>query len=195
MAGCQHLSTSILASPAPIHEGPLAQRRCSFWAAGCGVIRAQGLAPHGLRVLEAARAPPGGVPSASGWVGPLDALQARHHPRPGVARVSPRYCYGIATVSPRCCSHVDGINMGATPGRYRGDTVEIPCLLAWGSLPGAAPGFSMLRKVLATAPLAGNRPGLFIFTTVSLAQQAGARPATRVDRGRGSKRSYSCPQA
>jgi hypothetical protein len=37
----------------------------SFWAAGCGVIRAQGLAPHGLRVLEAARAPQGGVPSAS----------------------------------------------------------------------------------------------------------------------------------
>jgi hypothetical protein len=32
----------------------------SFWAAGYGVIRAQGLAPHGLRVLEAARAPQGG---------------------------------------------------------------------------------------------------------------------------------------
>ena len=31
-----------------------------------------------------------------------------------------------------------------------------------------------LRKALTTAPLAGNRPGLFIFTTVSLAQQAGA---------------------
>jgi hypothetical protein len=39
---------------------------------------------------------------------------------------------------------------------------------------GAARGFSILRKALATAPLAGNRPGLFIFTTVSLAQQAGA---------------------
>ena len=38
----------------------------------------------------------------------------------------------------------------------------------------AARGFSILRKALATAPLAGNRPGLFIFPTVSLAQQAGA---------------------
>jgi hypothetical protein len=32
----------------------------------------------------------------------------------------------------------------------------------------------MLRKALATAPLAGNQLGPFIFTTVSLAQQAGA---------------------
>ena len=39
---------------------------------------------------------------------------------------------------------------------------------------GAARGFSILRKALATAPLAGNRPALFIFTTVSLAQRAGA---------------------
>ena len=39
---------------------------------------------------------------------------------------------------------------------------------------GAARGFLILRKALATAPLAGNRPSLFIFTTVSLAQQAGA---------------------
>ena len=122
-------------NPAPIHEGPLAQRRCSFWAAGCGVIRAQGLAPHGLRVLEAARAPQGGVPSASGWVGPLGAFQARHRPRSGVATVSPRYCYGIATVYPRCISHVDGINMGAIPGQYRGDTVRTPCLLACGCVP------------------------------------------------------------
>ena len=47
-------------------------------------------------------------------------------------------------------------------------------LLAWGSLLEAARGFSNLRKALATAPLAGNRPGLCIFTMVSLAQQAGA---------------------
>ena len=38
----------------------------------------------------------------------------------------------------------------------------------------AARGVSILSKALATAPLAGNRPGLFIFITVSLAQQAGA---------------------
>jgi hypothetical protein len=67
--------------------------------------------------------------------------------------------------------------MGATPVRYRRDTGEIPCIhrACWlGGMLGAARGFSILRKALATAPLAGNRPGLFIFTTVSLAQQAGA---------------------
>src|ERR1035438_5633011 len=85
--------------------------------------------------LEAVRAPQGGVPSASGWGGPLGAFQARHHPRSGVATVSPRYCYGIATVYPRCISHVDGINMGDTPGIYRGYTVCTPCLLAWGCVP------------------------------------------------------------
>ena len=63
---------------------------------------------------------------ASGWVGPLGAFQARHHPRSGVATVSPRYCYGIATVLLRCISHVDAINMGATPGIYRSNTVAIP---------------------------------------------------------------------
>jgi hypothetical protein len=130
---------------APIHEGPLAQRRCSFWVAGCGVIRAQGLAPHGLRVPEAARAPQGGVPSASGWIGPLDAFQARLHPRPGVARVSPRYYYGIATVYPRCISHVDAINMGDTPGIYRGYTVHTPCLKAWGCA-GGDPGILNSEK-------------------------------------------------
>src|SRR5665647_3466950 len=101
----------------------------SFWAAGCGVMPAQGLAPHGLRVLAAARAPQGGVPSASGWVGPLDALQA-FDPTPGP--VSLGCLLGIATVLLRYCSHVDGINMGALPGRYRRDTVAIPCRLAWG---------------------------------------------------------------
>ena len=33
---------------------------------------------------------------------------------------------GISPVSPRCCSHVDAINMGATPGRYRSNTAAIP---------------------------------------------------------------------
>jgi hypothetical protein len=33
---------------------------------------------------------------------------------------------------------------------------------------GAARGFSILRKTLATAPLAGHRPGLFIFTAVMM---------------------------
>src|ERR1039457_907768 len=88
--------------------------------------------------------------------------------------VSLRCLHGIATVLLGCCSHVDAINMGATPVRYRGDTVRTPCLLAWGSMLGAARGFTILRKALATAPLAGDRPGHFIFTTVSLAQQAGA---------------------
>src|SRR5664279_4106835 len=65
-----------------------------------------GLAPHGLRVLEAAIAPQGGVPSASGWVGPLHALQALDTtPGPvslwclhGIATAVLRQCYGIATV-------------------------------------------------------------------------------------------------
>ena len=150
---------------APIHEGPLAQRRCSFWAAGCGVIRAQGLAPHGLRVLEAARAPQGGVPSASGWVGPLDALQARHHPRPGVARVSPRYCYGIARIT-GVTPMLMRINMGATPVRYRRDTVQIPCLLAWGYAggkghqPRSGAGKEEFNKRAAVSRLgAGRGPG------------------------------------
>ena len=55
--------------------------------------------------------------------------------------------------------------------------MEIPCLhrAGWlGGRLGAARGFSILSKALATAPLAGNRPGLFIFTTLSLAQQVGA---------------------
>jgi hypothetical protein len=76
--------------------------------------------------------------------------------------------------------------------------VEIPCIhrACWlGGVLGAARGFLILRKALATAPLAGNRPGLIIFTTVSLAQQAGAGQQRDVYRGRGSKRTYSCPQA
>jgi hypothetical protein len=124
----------------------------SFWAAGCGVIRSQGLAPHGLRVLEAARALQGGVPNASGWVGPLDALQALDTtPGPvslgclnGIATVVLRYCYGSAPML-----------MPSTWEHYRGDTVEIPCLhrACWlGGMLGAARGFSILRKALATAP-------------------------------------------
>lgn len=146
----------------------------SFWAAGCGVIRAQGLAPHGLRVLEAARAPQGGVPSASGWVGPLDALQALDT-TPGPVSL---WClHRIATVLLRYLPGVSPMLMPSTWEQHRGDTGEIPCLhrAGWlGGMLGAARGFSILRKALATAPLAGNRPGLFIFTTVSLAQQAGA---------------------
>jgi hypothetical protein len=67
--------------------------------------------------------------------------------------------------------------MASTWEKHRGDTGEIPGIhrAGWlGGMLGAARGFSILRKALATAPLAGNRPGLFIFTTVSLAQQAGA---------------------
>jgi hypothetical protein len=67
--------------------------------------------------------------------------------------------------------------MPSTWEKHRGDTGEIPRLhrVGWlGGMLGAARGFSILRKALATAPLAGHRPGLFIFTTVSLAQQAGA---------------------
>src|ERR1035437_5020643 len=163
----------------------------SFWAAGCGVIRAQGLAPHGLRVLEAARAPQGGVPSASGWVGPLGALQALDT-TPGP--VSLGCLHRIATVLLRYLPGGAPLLMPSTRGQNRGDTGEIPCLhrVCWlGGMLGAARGFSILRKALATAPLAGNRPGLFIFTMVSLAQQAGAG---QVYRGRGSKRSYSRPK-
>jgi hypothetical protein len=117
------------ARPAPIHEGPLAQRRCSFWAAGCGVIRAQGLAPHGLRVLEAALALLSGRSSraASGWVCPWVPSRLGTTPGP----VSLRCLHGIATVLlryiPGVCSHVDAINMGAytgdIPGIYRVYTV------------------------------------------------------------------------
>jgi hypothetical protein len=142
----------------------------SFWAAGCGVIRAQGLAPHGLRVLEAARAPQGGVPGASGWVGPLDALQALD-PTPGP--VSLGCLHSIAAVSPRYLPGVSPMLMASTWEKHRGDTGEIPCRLAWGGA-GGGPGILNSEKGTRHRPLAGNRPGLFIFTTVSLAQPAGA---------------------
>jgi hypothetical protein len=67
--------------------------------------------------------------------------------------------------------------MPSTWEKHWGDTGEIPGIhrAGWlGGMLGAARGFSILRKALATAPLAGNRPGRFIFTTVSLAQPAGA---------------------
>src|SRR5664280_450915 len=86
---------------------------------------------------------------------------------------SPQYCYGISPVSPRCYSHVDAINMGVTPGRYRGDTGPTPRRLAWGYA-GGGPRILNSEKSTRHRPLAGNRPGRFIFTTVSLAQQAGA---------------------
>jgi len=124
----------------------------SFWAAGCGVIRAQGLAPHGLRVLEAARAPQGGVPSASGWVGPLDALQALDT-TPGP--VSLGCLHRIATVLLRYLPGVAPMLMASTWEQHRGDTGEIPGLhrAGWlGGMLGAARGFSILRKALATAP-------------------------------------------
>src|ERR1035437_7218790 len=95
----------------------------SFWAAGCGVIRAQGLAPHGLRVLKAARAPQGGVPSASGWVGPLDALQALDT-TPGP--VSLGCLHRIATVLLRYLPGVSSLLMPSTWEQHRGDTGEIP---------------------------------------------------------------------
>src|SRR5665811_211243 len=100
----------------------------SFWAGGCGVIRAQGLAPHGLRVLAAARAPQGGVPSASGWVGPLDALQASTPPparcRYGVSTVLLQYCYSIATVLLRYCYGIATVLLRYCYGIA---TVLLPC--------------------------------------------------------------------
>ena len=114
------------------------------------------------------------VPSASGWVGPLDALQALDT-TPGP--VSLGCLHRIAMVLLRYLPGVAPMLMASTWEQHRGDTVEIPCIhrACWlGGMLGAARGFSILRKALATAPLAGNRPGLFIFTTVSLAQQAGA---------------------
>ena len=44
--------------------------------------------------------------------------------------------------------------MGATPSRYRRDTVRTPCLLAWGSRLGAAREFSVLGNV----PELGGEP-------------------------------------
>jgi hypothetical protein len=114
----------------------------SFWAAGCGVIRAQGLAPHGLRVLEAARAPQGGVPSASGWVGPLDALQALDT-TPGP--VSLRCLPGIAPVLLRYLPGVSPMLMPSTWEIHRGDTGDTPCLLAWGYA-GGGPGILNSEK-------------------------------------------------
>jgi hypothetical protein len=67
--------------------------------------------------------------------------------------------------------------MASTWEQHRGNTGEIPGIYraCWlGGMLGAARGFSILRKALTTGPLAGNRLGLFISTTVSLAQQAGA---------------------
>src|ERR1035437_10239053 len=124
----------------------------SFWAAGCGVIRAQGLAPHGLRVLKAARAPQGGVPSASGWVGPLDALQALDT-TPGP--VSLGCLHRIAAVLLRYLPGVAPLLMPSTWEQHRGDTGGIPCPhpAGWlGGMLGAARGFSILRKALAIAP-------------------------------------------
>src|SRR5664279_5536146 len=95
----------------------------SFRAAGCGVIRAQGLAPHGLRVLEAARAPQGGVPSASGWVGPLDALQALDTTPGPVSLWCP---HRIATVLLRYLPGVAPMLMASTWEQHQGDTGEIP---------------------------------------------------------------------
>jgi hypothetical protein len=124
----------------------------SFWAAGCGVIRAQGLAPHGLRVLAAARAPQGGVSSASGWVGPLDALQALDT-TPGP--VSLRCLPGIAPVLLRYLPGVSPMLMPSTWEIHRGDAGEILGIhrAGWlGHMLGAARGSSILRRALATAP-------------------------------------------
>ena len=113
--------------------------------------------------------------SPAGWsskrvrmgVGPwmpsrLDTTRCRY----GVSTVLLRYCYGVAPML-----------MPSTWEQHRGDTGEIPYIhrACWlGDMLGAARGFSILRKALTTGPLAGNRLGLFISTTVSLAQQAGA---------------------
>ena len=91
--------------------------------------------------------------------------------------VSLRCLHGIATVLLRYIPGVSPMLMASTWEIHRGYTGDIPCVhrACWlGGMLGAARGFSILRKALATAPLAGSRPGLFIFTTVSLAQQAGA---------------------
>ena len=174
-ARCQAPRLDSPGKAAPIHEGPLAQRRCFIlgcwlrgdscsgasapWAEGSG----SGKSPAGWSSKRVRRGWPPGCPPG-----------ARHHPRPGVAMVSPRYCYGIATVLLRYCSHVDAINMGATPVRYRGDTVPTPRLLAWGYA-GGGPGILNSEKgTRHRPPLAGNRPGRFIFTMVSLAQPTGA---------------------
>ena len=89
--------------PAPIHEGPLAQRRCFFlgcWlrgdsGSGASAPRAEGSgsgkSPAGWSSKRVRMGRPPGCPPG-----------ARHHPRPGVARVSPRYCYGIAKVVLPC---------------------------------------------------------------------------------------------
>ena len=51
------------------------------------------------------------------------AFQAWGHTPPSQ---QPRCTHGISPVYPRCISHVDGINMGDTPGIYRSNTVAIP---------------------------------------------------------------------
>src|SRR5664279_3027651 len=99
--------------------------------------------------------------------GPLDALQALDTTTPARCR------YGVSTVLLRYLPGVAPMLMPSTWEQYRGDTGEIPCLLAWGYA-GGGPGILNSEKGTRHRPLAGNRPGLFIFTTVSLAQQAGA---------------------
>ena len=69
--------------------------------------------------------------------------------------------YGIARVLLGYCSGIAPMLMPSTWEQHRGDTGEIPCIHrpCWlGGMLGAARGFSILRKALATAPLAGNRP-------------------------------------
>jgi hypothetical protein len=59
--------------------------------------------------------------SCAGVWGSIGLAQRRRH-----CRLPRRYCYGIATVALRCCSHVDAINMGATPDQHWTNTVAIP---------------------------------------------------------------------
>jgi hypothetical protein len=111
------------------------------WAEGSGSRKSPaGWSSKRVRLGRPPSCPPGSTPPPA---------RCRY----GVSTVLLRCCYGVATVLLGCCSHVDGINMGVTPVRYRRDTVAIPCRLAWGYV-GAARGFSILRKALATTTLA-----------------------------------------
>ena len=76
--------------------------------------------------------------------------------------------HGIAKVLLRYLPGVSPMLMPSTWEQHASNTVAIPCIhrACWlGGMLGAARGCPILRKALATAPLAGNRPGLFIFTT------------------------------
>ena len=127
------------------------------WAEGSG----SGKSPAGWSSKRVRRGRPPGCPPGS-------------TPPPG--RVSLRCLPGIAAVLLRYCCGIAPMLMPSTWEQHRGYTGEIPrihrgCWL--GAMLGAARGFSILRKALATAPS----------QLIGLASSFSSRPAWHSRRG------------